>query len=166
MNEAQTDHVPGDLDGAEQVDTLRFTGSVVHPLTLSLDDLRQFPDVTCAPFDLRCYTTNRFIRTVAPYRGVLMIDLLRKAELRCDATGDFKRMIFMAVGHDGYAITFSWHELFNTPVGKQVVIAYECDGVPLGSDDGAPILFSGADLLPAPRHVKRLVRIETRVLTP
>jgi DMSO/TMAO reductase YedYZ molybdopterin-dependent catalytic subunit len=166
MNAAQTDHAPADLDGAPQAGTLCFTGSVVHPLTLSLDDLRQFPGVTCAPFDLRCYTTNRFIRTVAPYRGVLLIDLLKQTELRCDTPGDFKRMIFMAVGNDGYAITFSWHELFNTSVGRQVVIAYECDGVPLAPDDGAPILFSGADLLPAPRHVKRLVRIETRVLTP
>ncbi|MBN3846858.1 MULTISPECIES: molybdopterin-dependent oxidoreductase [Burkholderiaceae] len=164
MNAAQTDHASADV--ASSTGTLFLTGNVVRPLTLSLDDLRQYPGVTCAPFDLRCYTTNRFIRTVAPYRGVLLTDLLRQAELRCDADGDFKRMIFIAVGHDGYAVTFSWHELFNTLVGRQVVVAYECDGVPLDPDDGAPILFSGADLLPAPRHVKRLLRIETRVLRP
>jgi hypothetical protein len=36
----------------------------------------------------------------------------------------------------------------------------------LDADDGAPILFSGSDILPAPRHVKQLARIEARVLMP
>ncbi|TDV34280.1 molybdopterin-dependent oxidoreductase-like protein [Paraburkholderia caballeronis] len=153
----------------EEIDlpgTLRLTGCVLRPQAISLDALRRFPAVMCAPFDLRCYTTQRFIRTVEPYRGVLLTDLLQHAGLRCDAPGDFKRMIFLAVGHDGYAVTFSWHELFNTPVGQQAVVAYECGGNALDEDDGAPVLFSGADLVPAPRHLKRLARIETRVLAP
>jgi hypothetical protein len=73
--------------------------------------------------------------------------------------------VFVAVGHDGYAVTFSWHELFNTPIGESVLVAYECGGRALDAQDGAPILFSGADILPAPRHVKRLARIEAQVLT-
>jgi hypothetical protein len=72
--------------------------------------------------------------------------------------------VFVAVGHDGYGVTFSWHELFNTPVGENVLVAYECGGRKLDAGDGAPILFSGSDILPAPRHVKRLARIEARVL--
>lgn len=155
---------PAPVEAASRTGSLSITGSVVRPMSISLDALREYAGVTCAPFDLRCYTTQRFIRTVEAYRGALLTDLLEQAGLRCDAPGDFKRMIFFAIGHDGYAVTFSWHELFNTPVGKQVVIAYECGGVALGED--APVLFSGADLVPAPRHVKRLARIEARVLAP
>jgi hypothetical protein len=151
-------------DNAEGAVALHITGSVIRPLALTLDRLKAFPAVTCAPFDLRCYTTQRFIRTVEPYRGALLTDLLQEAGLHCEAPGDFKRMIFVAVGQDGYAVTFSWHELFNTPVGKQVVVAYECGGQALSCTDSAPVLFSGADLVPAPRHVKRLSRIETRVI--
>jgi hypothetical protein len=151
-------------DTVEQTGTLDITGSVERPMTLSLDALRQYPSVTCAPFDLRCYTTQRFIRTVAPYRGVRLTELLDQAGLRNDVHGDFKRMVFLAVGHDGYFVTFSWHELFNSPVGEQVIVAYECGGTALDADSGAPVLFSGADLVPAPRHVKRLARIEARVL--
>jgi hypothetical protein len=80
--------------------------------------------------------------------------------------GEFKRTVFVAVGHDGYVVTFSWHELFNTPVGENVLLAYECGGRALDAEDGAPILFSGSDILPAPRHVKRLARIEAHVLKP
>ncbi len=69
-----------------------------------------------------------------------------------------------AHAHDGYAVTFPWHELFNTPVGEHAIVAFACGGTPLSIDDGAPLLFSGADLLPAPRHVKRLAGIVARVL--
>lgn len=154
---AETAHRPG---------TLLLTGRVLRPLALSLDALRAYPAVTSAPFDLRCYTTQRFIRTIEPYRGVLLTELIGDAGLRCEAHGEFKRMVFVATGHDGYAVPFTWHELFNTPVGKQVMVAYECGGAPLAEADGAPVLFSGADLVPAPRHVKRLARIDVRVLAP
>ncbi|WP_051481956.1 molybdopterin-dependent oxidoreductase [Paraburkholderia nodosa] len=155
---APIDHTAG------QRAPLQLTGSLVRPLSLSLEALRQYPAVTGPAFDLRCYTTQRFIRTVAPYRGVRLTDLLAHAELRNDVDGDFKRMIFLAVGHDGYFVTFSWHELFNTPVGEQVIVAYDCGDKALDAQHGAPVLFSGADLVPAPRHVKRLARIEARVL--
>ena len=144
--------------------TLVLSGRFQRPQSVSLAQLMQRESELATSFDLRCYTTNRFIRTVAPYRGVLLTDLLRQAELRCDADGDFKRMIFIAVGHDGYAVTFSWHELFNTPVGERVIVAFECGDTPLSIDDGAPLLFSGADVMPAPRHVKRLAGIVARVM--
>ena len=118
------------------------------------------------PFDLRCYMTNRFIRSVEPYRGVRLTTLLSEAGLPNEVPGEFKRTVFVAVGHDGYVVTFSWHELFNTPIGENVLVAYECGGRALDAGDGAPILFSGSDILLAPRHVKRLARIEAHVLRP
>jgi hypothetical protein len=33
-------------------------------------------------------------------------------------------------------------------------------------EDGAPILISGADIMAAPRHVKRLTRIDVQLLRP
>ncbi|MBJ9755956.1 molybdopterin-dependent oxidoreductase [Burkholderia cepacia] len=144
--------------------SIALTGAFVRPMTVTLDDLRRHASATAEPFDLRCFTTNRFIRSVAPYRGARLKDLLDAAGLRNDTPGDFKRMVFIAHAHDGYAVTFSWHELFNTPVGEHVIVAFECGDAPLSIDDGAPLLFSGADLLPAPRHVKRLAGIVARVL--
>ena len=142
------------------------TPPVQRPLSFSVEQLRRYESVTAAPFDLRCYTTNRFIRRVEPYRGVRLTTLIAEAGLPNDVPGEFKRTVFVTVGHDGYVVTFSWHELFNTPVGENVLVAYECGGRMLDAEDGAPVLFSGSDILPAPRHVKRLARIEARVLAP
>jgi DMSO/TMAO reductase YedYZ molybdopterin-dependent catalytic subunit len=141
-----------------------LAGAFLRPMRVTLDDLRQHASVTADPFDLRCYTTNRFIRKVDQYRGALLKDLIDLAGLRNDNPGDFKRTVFIAHAHDGYAVTFSWHELFNTPVGERVLVAFERGDQPLSADDGAPILFSAADILPAPRHVKRLAGIVARVL--
>jgi DMSO/TMAO reductase YedYZ molybdopterin-dependent catalytic subunit len=143
-----------------------LTGQVLRPLSLSVDQLRSYESVLAAPFDLRCFTTRRFIRRVGRYRGVCLTDLITEAGLRNDSPGDFKRTVFVAVAHDGYAVTFSWHELFNTPVGESAIVAYECAGESLSVEDGVPILFSGADIMPARRHVKRLARLVVQVLSP
>lgn len=144
---------------------LVLSGQFKRPLSFGLDQLRRYESVVATPFDLRCYTTNRLIRTVEPYRGVRLTTLINEVGLPNSVPGEFKRTVFVAVGHDGYLVTFSWHELFNTPVGENVLVAYECGGRALDAEDGAPILFSGSDILPAPRHVKRLARIEAHVLT-
>jgi DMSO/TMAO reductase YedYZ molybdopterin-dependent catalytic subunit len=143
-----------------------LTGQVLRPLSLSVDQLRRYDSVLSAPFDLRCFTTNRFIRQVGCYRGVRLTDLIEDAGLRNDSPGDFKRAVFMAMARDGYAVTFSWHELFNTRVGESVLVAYECADQPLTVGDGVPILHSGADLMAAPRHVKRLAGVVVQVLKP
>ncbi|MCX4147052.1 MULTISPECIES: molybdopterin-dependent oxidoreductase [Paraburkholderia] len=145
---------------------LVLSGRFQRTLSLDLERLKGYESVLARPFDLRCYTTNRFIRSVEPYRGVRLTTLISEAGLPNEVPGEFKRTVFVAVGHDGYVVTFSWHELFNTPVGENVLVAYECDGRALNAEDGAPILFSGSDILPAPRHVKRLARIEAHVLKP
>lgn len=144
---------------------LVLEGDFLRPQIVDLISFDRKASAVADAFDLRCYTTNRFIRTVDSYRGVSLRELILRAGLRSQPAGEFKRTVFIALAHDGYAVTFSWHELFNTVVGERVIVAYECGEKRLSSEEGAPILFSGADILPAPRHVKRLAKIVARVLT-
>ncbi|NHH78354.1 molybdopterin-dependent oxidoreductase [Burkholderia gladioli] len=144
---------------------LRIEGDVLRPMSLSLTELAALPATRCEPFALRCFTSGRYIRDVEPYRGVRLTELFTLAGLHDPASGDFKRTVFLAIGHDGYVVTFSWHELFNTAIGEQAIVAYECGGRALG-EAGAPLLFSGADISPAPRHVKRLASLVARVIAP
>ena len=142
--------------------SIALTGAFERPMTVTLDDLRRHASATAEPFDLRCFTTNRFIRSVAPYRGARLRSA-RRGRAAQRRAGRLQAHGVHRASHDGYAVTFSWHELFNTPVGEHVIVAFECGDAPLSIDDGAP-LFSGADRLPAPRHVKRLAGIVARVL--
>src|ERR1700709_1026499 len=127
---------------------ISLEGDFLRPLAVDLAEFREQPNVVADPFDLRCYTTNRFIRSVDTYRGVLLKDLIMKDGLRPETRGEFRRTVFIAVAHDGYAVTFSWHELFNTPVGERVIVAYECGDRTITSEEGAPIFFSGPAMLP------------------
>ncbi|SAL06315.1 Oxidoreductase molybdopterin binding domain protein [Caballeronia calidae] len=113
---------------------------------------------------LVCFTTGRFIRQVDSYRGVPLRVLLDAAGVRRPGSTDFKRTVFCALGHDGYAVVFSWHELFNTPVGDHALVVYACADQPLDVEGGLPVLVSGADRVRAPRHVKRLTRVDAVVL--
>lgn len=152
--------------------TISFEGSFTSEITFDVPsfDVPSGSDDTepimarAAPFDLHCYTTGRFLRKVGAYEGILLRDLITQAGLSKDPA-IFKKTVFIAQAHDGYAVTFSWHELFNTAVGDQVLVAYRCDGASLNDEAGAPILFSAADIVPAPRHMKRLRRIVARVIT-
>ncbi len=158
--------VPGGaaLAGHPGPGTLVVGGDVERPMTLSLAELAALPSIVCEPFALRCFTSGRHIRDVEAYRGVRLTELFTRAGLGDPSSGDFKRTIFLAIGHDGYAVTFSWHELFNTAIGEQAIVAFECGGKPMPAEGGAPYLCSGADLSPAPRHVKRLASLVARVI--
>src|SRR5258708_31531797 len=97
------------IEDAEDA-VISLEGDFLRPLTVDLAEFREQPNVVADPFDLRCYTTNRFIRSVDTYRGVLLKDLIMKAGLRPEPKGEFKRTVFIPVEHDGYAVPFSWHE--------------------------------------------------------
>ena len=143
---------------------LAIGGQVARPLRLDIAALRDFESVSLPPFDLVCYTTGRFIRQVGSYRGVRLRVLLDAAGVRQPGSTDFKRTVFLAHGHDGYVVVFSWHELFNTPVGDHTLVAYACGDEPLDLEAGLPVLVSGADTVRAPRHVKRLTHVDAVVL--
>lgn len=160
MSNADMNHVA--VEQAARA-SIVLEGDFVRPQVVDLATANH-ANALADPFDLRCFTTNRFIRTVDSYRGVLLRELILKAGLRSHPAGEFKRTVFIAQAHDGYAVVFSWHELFNTAIGERAIVATECGNEVLSVEDGAPILFSGADILPAPRHVKRLARVIARVL--
>jgi DMSO/TMAO reductase YedYZ molybdopterin-dependent catalytic subunit len=144
---------------------IELAGDVLCPMSISPRGLRLYQSKTVEPFDLHCIKTRKFIRRVDRYRGVPLRTLLDEAGLRSHSTTDFKRAVFLAVAHDGHSVTFSWHELFNSPVGEEALVAYECGGKPLSVEDGGPVLVSRADAYPALRHVNRLARIVARIVS-
>jgi DMSO/TMAO reductase YedYZ molybdopterin-dependent catalytic subunit len=134
------------LPSLAQVSTrVRVTGEVQHELTLSADELRR-----------------RVVVQERGYGGVRLVDLLGEADIRQDARHALRRTYIVATATDGFQAVFSWGELFNTPVGRGVLVAFERDGAPLRDGEGGIALVSLADERPGTRHVKWLERIEVR----
>jgi len=134
------------LPSLAQVSTrVRVTGEVQRELTLGVEDLRRRPAVQ-----------------ERGYGGVRLVDLLGEADIRQDARHALRRTYVVATATDGFQAVFSWGELFNTPVGRGVLVAFERDGAPLRDGEGSITLVSLADERPGTRHVKWLQRIEVR----
>ena len=134
------------LPGLAQTSTrVRVSGEVQHELTLGVDDLR-----------------HRAVVEERGYSGVRLVDLLREADIRQDARHALRRTYIMATATDGFQAVFSWSELFNTAVGRGVLVAFERDGAALRDGEGRIALVSLGDERPGTRHVKWLTRIEVR----
>jgi DMSO/TMAO reductase YedYZ molybdopterin-dependent catalytic subunit len=142
---------------------LSVAGDGLSPLRLSLEDLKRLPQETLGETELVCLTGAQ-LGTAGSYRGVRLCALLDAAGFSALKTGVLKQTVVMVVSADGYRALFTWHELYNTPVGAQVLLLHERDGRPLGEDEGPLALISTLDLRNGPRHLKGVVRIETRLL--
>ena len=145
---------------------LTIRGSVEREITLSLDDLKALP--------VRRVEDARSVRDTADaapstestrhYVGCLLRDVLDSARPVERARAAFRRSVVIATASDGYRVTFSWAELYISPIGDGVLVIYERDGKPLADDEERIALVSLKDARPGPRHVKWLKSIELRTL--
>ena len=128
---------------------LEVTGEVRRKLSLSLEDLRGLAQ-------------RRGQVAAGGYGGIRLTDILEEADIKRDERHALRRTYVVATASDGYHAVFSWGELFNTPVGREVLVAFERDGFPLQDGEGKIALVSLADEKIGPRHVKWLSRIDVR----
>jgi len=128
---------------------LEVSGEVQKALSLDLDALRAL-------------AARRGRAEGQGYGGLLLIELLNEADIRQDQPRALRRSYVVAKASDGYQAVFSWGELYNSPLGKGVLVAYERDGKPLLDGEGQFALVSLADDKPGPRHVKWLRSVEVR----
>lgn len=140
---------------AQQAATLTVTGDVAATTVLKLDDIRKLSPR--AIDDIRPAggkgTTDAQPRK---YVGVLLRDVLKGAKLVEPEPRGFRKSIVVVTARDGYRVTFSWGELYLTPIGDGVYVVFERDGAPLLPAEGPLALLSLADTSPGPRHVKWL----------
>jgi len=142
---------------------LAVTGMVETPLTLKVADLRQLPPANGAEIAVTRHTGDK-AETIISYKGVRLRDILDKAVLDAPGHNDVKKLAIIATATDGYAVVFSWGELYNAPAGEGVIVYYEKNGKALDDNDGEIALISAKDIRTGPRHVKWLNGIEVRKL--
>lgn len=137
-------------------------GDVKRPATLGADALRGFGAPAQATFKSSRDVDGRQQHSIV--RGVALRAVLEQAGLAERDRFDWRKTVVIAIARDNYRAVFSWPELFNTDGGGQVLLAYERDGVPLGTGEGPIALHAPGDIRTGPRHVKWLERIEVRIL--
>jgi cytochrome c551/c552 len=155
--------IKGEIAGSSRFVTekMTVTGLVKNPLTLTVDDLRQFSPRHVGELPIVCQSGAN-LGKLENLGGVLLRNILDKAGIVSRSHNDFKKMAIIATASDDYKVVFSWSEVFNSPAGEEVIVFYERDGQPLGDDEGRIALVSAHDIRTGPRHVKWLKAIEVR----
>ena len=139
--------------------SVRVTGAVKAPAEFDVAALQDLVARDTGPVDVVC-ASGATVGSVQNFRGVRLTDVLDHAGIDLKAHKDDRRMVIVARATDGYVVTFSWSELYNTPIGKDVLVAWEKDGKPLDAGEGQLLLISGKDIKTGPRHVRWLSNIE------
>jgi hypothetical protein len=138
--------------------TLRVEGCVRKPLDLAARHLDAMAGALVQDFDVVC-TWDGSHGVLPPVRAVFVGDLIMLAQPDFEQRVDFKRMAIVAEGRGGYRALYSWGEVFNSPLGRGIVVAYAQDGTPLPDDKGSFVMFSRHDVATGPRYVQGLRRI-------
>lgn len=136
-------------------------GAVKQKLELKPEDLRKFPPHQLGDLAVICQSgANK--GKLENIKGVLLRDILTKAEIVAPGHNDVKKMAIIARATDNYQVVFSWSEVFNSSLGDGVMVFYEKDGKPLGDAEGRIALISSKDIRTGPRHVKWLQSVEVK----
>lgn len=145
-------------DGSPSL-SVRVIGAVKSPAEFDVGALKDLATRDTGPVDVVC-ASGATVGKVQNFRGVRLTDVIDRVGIATEGHKDARRMVIVARATDGYLVTFSWNELYNTSIGKDVLIAWEKDGKPLDEHDGQLLLISGQDIKTGPRHVRWLSEIE------
>lgn len=137
---------------------ISFTGLVKNQLRLTVDDLIKLPVEIVKSEKMQCLS-GADVGEIKDFKGVLLRDLLTKAEIIAPQHNDVKKIVIIAKATDGYMVVFSWSEIFNNPIGDGVIIYFERDGMPLDVGEGEIAMVSRTDIKSGGRHVKWLKEI-------
>jgi DMSO/TMAO reductase YedYZ molybdopterin-dependent catalytic subunit len=140
---------------------ISIKGAVEHPQAFTLSDLQAMPsfflkDAYLIEEKIAADQPEKLI-SVASYRGILLRDLLLKAEMK------FKRKwepgVFIRVKNsDGNEAVFSFGEIFYSSIGRSVLLAYEKNGSSMPLQNGCAELIVATDVR-AGRRVMNVTEI-------
>lgn len=140
--------------------TVRITGQVREPVVISMKDLCEMEEVEEVKDLMVICGTGTPKGKIESCKGVLLENVIRKADVIKDGHNDTKKMYIVASAPDGYKVVFSWQEIFNSPMGEGVMILIEKDGESLCDKNSGLELISAKDYFTGSRIVTGLNNIE------
>ena len=137
--------------------SVKVKGLVNKPLELNLHDLKKMePKVQ---MDLLFISYDNKKKEKRNYSGILLTKILDMAGIN---RREIKKYYILIGATDGYYVTISGGELFNSQVENQMFLAYERDGKPLDEKEGYISLVIPTDKYIGERHVWRVNLIEVK----
>lgn len=141
---------------------IKIWGEVDSPQVLTLASFTNFNVKTLPAVVIRNHKGDS-IGLSSDYKGVLLKEILLRSKIKMKSVRDASALVVIAKAPDGYLVTYSAHELFNTAVGDSVYVLFERAGEPIPAEQGGQFrMMSYSDFKNGARHFKWLSEIEVR----
>ena len=139
-------------------DKFVIEGKVKNSFGFSLDQAGQYKTTGIDSIVIYNHLLQRK-RVIKNIKGVLLKDIIDKAVIDISAPKLLSEIYITCVASDNYKVVFSWNELFNTDIGKHVMVITESDGKPAKDGQDRIAIISTADQATGRRFVKSLSKI-------
>jgi hypothetical protein len=143
---------------ATPTNALKITGKVKSERTFTLADLDTFPQKSIGDIVVTNHL-GEIKKTVKNASGVLVKKLLEKVELQTDNPKALSAVYFVFLASDGYAVIFSWNEIFNTETGNNLYVITQKDGKKMDGQDDRILAACTSDFKTGRRYIKGLEKI-------
>lgn len=144
--------------------TLIIEGAVENTLTFTDKNIAEFSTISIDSLQILNHLLE-YRRTIYNIKGVLLTDILNKTKVTATSPKLLSEYYFICIAKDGYTVTFSWNELYNTEIGKRVILITSLDGKSIAENDRGFILLSAADKATGRRFVNQLEKIIVKQAT-
>jgi hypothetical protein len=140
--------------------TLSFSisGQVKNPSVITIDSLNSYPVKAIGDIKVTDHA-GTFKHEDDQLKGVLLKDILSHTQMAANSPKLFSRFYFACTGNDGYAVVYSWNELFNTEVGNHVFIIMEKNGIKADKMPESIQMTSATDFKTGRRYLHNLEKV-------
>lgn len=139
-------------------DYFTIEGKVKQVIKFTLEDAT---DLNSISFDSIVIYNHLVVRksVLQKVKGVLLKDILTKVSFDNKDPKSLSEYFITCIASDGYKVVFSWNEIFNSSIGKQLMVITEVDGVQASSLSQRIAIISPVDMATGRRYVHGLSRI-------
>jgi hypothetical protein len=138
-------------------DQFLITGKVKLEKNFTLNDIKRFPIITLTDVNVSCSpkTENR----VKEIKAVMLKNLLDSVSFQYEKSRMLNQYYFLFIAKDGYKMVFSFNEIYNTEIGKNLYIVTEIEGNPINEMGNSIMVLTTKDIKGGSRNMKWLSKI-------
>ncbi|MBV6440720.1 MAG: hypothetical protein EPGJADBJ_02392 [Saprospiraceae bacterium] len=142
-------------------DSIRIFGMVDSAFVISFEEIVQADQSDLGNFRVANHR-GEFKKELRNVKGVELLKILEKIKIKVEKPRELNECYLIFKASDGYAVVFSWNEIFNTEIGRSLYIVTEADGKYLTDSSNRILTISTKDFNTGRRHVKNLSSIEVK----
>lgn len=147
----------GFAQSIQPTDVVLVTGKVKKERTFGLADMQK-----CQVFTLENVNTSSSSKRkdeAKSIKAILVKDLLDGVHYQYDSPRMLNQFYFRFEAADGYAVVYSFNEIYNTETGKHLYIVLEMNDKGFLENDNRILVLTTNDLKGGSRNIKNLTRI-------